>query len=108
MNIRALGCCFLLVLLSTVLLHASHSLIELVLKDFDGLDGIFGNVLTQSAVELPHLIDVDIEALSSTNHASDPVSVLWEAHEPVGRFLHLKLLLIGAYACASTHCHVVC
>jgi len=105
MNVRALGCHFLLILLATVLLHASHSLIELVFEDFDGLNGILGNVLGQPGVDLPHFIDVDIEALSSTDQASDPVPVLWDAHEVVGCLLHLKLLLVLTYA---AHGHVVC
>jgi hypothetical protein len=73
MDVRALYCQLLLVLFTTILLQSSHCLVELVLEDFDCLKWFPGNVSTQSAVEFPHFVDVDVESLSSPNHASDSV-----------------------------------
>ena len=100
-------CLLLLILLATVFLHSSHGLIELVLKDLDGLNWLLGNVLTEPGVKLSHLIDVHTEALSSANHVLYPASVLCEAHELVRRLLHLKLLLVGAHAWSSGSGHIV-
>lgn len=88
MDISTLSGYLLLILLAAILLHSSHSLIKLILKDFDTLNGSLGNILAESGVKLPHLIDIHIEALPSANHVLYPISVLWEAHELVGRLLH--------------------
>ena len=103
-NISA-HCGLLLILLATILLHSSHSLVELILEDLDGLDRRLGNILAESGVELPHLIDVHTESLTSADHVLHPASVLREAHEVVGCLLHGELLLVGTDA-GTIGCHI--
>lgn len=107
MNISTLSGYLLLILLTAILLHSSHSLIKLILKNFDGLNGLLGNILAEPGVKLPHLINIHTEALSSANQVLYPASVLWEAHELIGRLLHRKLLLVSAHACGSSSCHII-
>jgi hypothetical protein len=104
MDVRALYCQLLLVLFTTVLLQSSHSLVELVLEDFDCLKWSPGNEGTQSAVEFPHFVDVDAESLSSPSHASDSSLGLWEIHEFICCFRHLEFFLVSTLASIRCIC----
>ena len=59
-NVRTLNSSFFRILFSCIFLQSSDNLIQLILKNFDCFNWIFGNKLTQLWIKCPNFINVDI------------------------------------------------
>ena len=83
--------------IGSIVLHALHSLIELILEHLDGLEGFPEHELCKSGVELPQLIHVDVESVASAEDPSDLLLALLMVKVVLHHFLHLQLLRIGVH-----------
>jgi len=75
-------------------LHASHGIVELILKDLNSLNWALLDIIAESWVELAHFINVDVESVSSSDHVSNSLLCLMQIHEFVGSVLHVVLELV--------------
>ena len=81
----------------SIILHAFHGLIKLILEHLNGLERFSQYKLCKSGVELSQLIHVDIESVASAENSSNLFLTLLMIQIILNHFLHLQLFCIRVH-----------